>query len=269
MPNLDNITPLDRLLAIMATLRHPERGCPWDRAQTPASLVPYTLEEAYEVADAVAQDDSAALCTELGDLLFQVVFQARIAEEQGLFDFMAIAAAVADKLVQRHPHVFGDAEFSDDQAREQAWEHGKARERQQRQRYSAMDDIPLALPSLARASKLQRRAARLGFDWDEPEPVIAKIHEEIAEVQAELTANPNQERLTDEMGDVLFAIANWARHLGVDPEAALRATNRKFERRFRWMEQRAQQHNQALADLSLADQEALWQQAKRHETPPT
>lgn len=249
----------------MARLRDPDGGCPWDRAQTPQSIVPYTLEEAYEVADAVACGDSDALRDELGDLLFQVVFQARLGEEAGRFDFDAIAAAIGDKLLRRHPHVFADAEFAHDHEREAAWESAKAEERVGRDRHSAMDDIPLALPALARAMKLQRRARRVGFDWDAPARVIGKIREEIDEVQAEFDQGMDPERLTDEVGDVLFAVVNWGRHLGVDPETALRGSNRKFERRFRAMETLAEDRGGPLEALDSDAMEALWDEVKRRQ----
>jgi nucleoside triphosphate diphosphatase len=258
--------PVRRLRAIMAVLRDPESGCPWDRAQTPETIVPYTLEEAYEVGEAIAGGDADVIRSELGDLLFQVVFQARLGEEAGLFDFDSIAAGIADKLLRRHPHVFGDAEFAHDAEREAAWESAKADERRDRERHGTMDDIPVALPALARARKLQRRAARVGFDWDRASAVLDKIREEIAEVQAEVERGAPPERLADEVGDVLFALVNWARHLGVDAETALRGSNRKFERRFRAMETLAAGRGQGIADLGPDALEALWQEVKRSET---
>ena len=259
--------PIARLRAIMARLRDPQAGCAWDRAQTAASIVPFTLEEAYELADVIARDqgtaeDARELRDELGDLLFQVVFQARIAEEAGRFDLDDVARAIGDKLVRRHPHVFADAVHADDREREAAWEAEKARERGQRDQTSAMDDIPLALPALARAVKSQRRAARLGFDWDRPEPVVAKIHEEMAEVADALATGADPQAVSAEIGDVLFAVANWARHLGVDPEGALRGTTRRFEQRFRGMEVLAAERGLDLSALDQLAQEVLYREVK-------
>jgi nucleoside triphosphate diphosphatase len=263
--NIHDPDPLRRLRAIMARLRDPAGGCPWDQAQTPESIVPYTLEEAYEVGEAIAAGDPEVIQGELGDLLFQVVFQARLGEEAGQFDLDDIARAIGDKLLRRHPHVFGDAEFSHDHEREAAWESAKADERRERDRHSAMDDIPLAMPALARAAKLQRRARRTGFDWNAAAEVIGKIREEIDEVQAEFEQGAAPERLADEVGDVLFAVVNWARHLGADPETALRGSNRKFERRFRAMETLAEQRGQRTTDLDADALEALWIEVKRSE----
>jgi nucleoside triphosphate diphosphatase len=260
--------PVRRLRAIMAVLRDPESGCPWDRAQTPETIVPYTLEEAYEVGEAIAGGDADVIRSELGDLLFQVVFQARLAEEAGRFDFDDIALAIGDKLLRRHPHVFGEVDFADDHEREAAWESAKAEERRERERHSAMDDIPLAMPALARATKLQRRARRVGFDWEHPAPVLDKIREEIDEVQAEFEQGRVPERLADEVGDVLFAVVNWARHLGVDPESALRGSNRKFERRFRAMETLAVGRRLDLAQLDLEALDGLWREVKEAEAGP-
>ncbi|WP_018882796.1 MULTISPECIES: nucleoside triphosphate pyrophosphohydrolase [unclassified Thioalkalivibrio] len=268
--SLASPNPLERLRAIMARLRDPGAGCAWDRAQTAGSIVPFTLEEAYELADVVARDqgadaDTRELRDELGDLLFQVVFQARIAEEAGRFDLDDVARAIGDKLVRRHPHVFADVEHGSDAEREAAWEADKARERAARAQTSAMDDIPLALPALSRAVKSQRRAARLGFDWDDPAPVVAKIHEELAEVQAAVDQGEPPARIAEEVGDVLFAVSNWARHLGVDPEGALRGSTRKFEARFRQMEALAAASGETLAGLDFDRQETLYQEARRLE----
>jgi MazG family protein len=264
------MTPaLTRLLAIMARLRDPEQGCPWDREQNFATIVPYTIEEAYEVADAIARGDMAALRDELGDLLFQVVFHARLAEEAGLFGFSDVAAAIADKMVRRHPHVFGDVEISSAAAQSAAWEEHKARERAAEAaaagtRESVLDGVALALPALLRAAKIQRRAARIGFDWPEARPVIAKLAEEIAELEAELQAEPSADRarLEDEMGDILFAAANLARKLDIDPEAALRHATRKFERRFRRVEALAAERGIG-PDLNALD--TLWEEVKCEE----
>ena len=241
---------VERLLAIMARLRDPQRGCEWDMAQTWATIAPYTIEEAYEVADAVARNDADDLKDELGDLLLQVVFHARIAEEAGAFAFADVVAAISDKMERRHPHIFGDASHSP------GWEELKAAERRDTtQDDSALAGVAAGLPALMRAVKLQKRAARTGFDWPDQTGAIAKIVEEIEEVK---TASEDQRE--DEIGDLLFAVVNWARHLGVDPEAALRSGNAKFERRFRAMEALS---GEAFAALSLDDKEALWQQVKR------
>lgn len=241
---------VERLLAIMARLRDPTRGCEWDVAQTWATIAPYTIEEAYEVADAIARNDADDLKDELGDLLLQVVFHARIAEEAGAFAFTDVVAAISDKMERRHPHIFGDASHSP------GWEELKAAERRDTsQDDSALAGVAAGLPALMRAVKLQKRAARTGFDWPDQTGAIAKIMEEIEEVK---TASDDQRE--DEIGDLLFAVVNWARHLGVDPEAALRLGNAKFERRFRAMEALG---GEAFAALSLDDKEALWRQVKR------
>ncbi len=257
----------DRLLAIMARLRDPEHGCPWDREQDFATIAPYTIEEAYEVADAIARGDVAALKDELGDLLFQVVFHARIAEEAGHFTFDDVATAIADKMVRRHPHVFGDAEIASAAAQSEAWEEHKANERRAHAaaaglRESVLDGVALAYPALLRAAKIQRRAARIGFDWSEARPVVAKLAEEIAELEAELDAGADLVKIEDEMGDILFAAANLARKLDLDPEAALRRATAKFERRFRALEALAAARGIG-ADLDAL--EALWQEIKRGE----
>jgi ATP diphosphatase len=259
--------PLARLLAIMARLRDPEHGCPWDCEQDFATIAPYTIEEAYEVADAIARGDTAGLKDELGDLLFQVVFHARMAEEAGLFSFDDIAAAITGKMVRRHPHVFGDAEIASADAQTRAWEEHKAKERTARAaaagtRESVLDGVALALPALLRAAKIQARAARIGFDWPAARPVIAKIAEEIAELEAELDNGADPEKIEDEMGDVLFAAANLARKLGIDPEAALRRATAKFERRFRALETLGAERGIG-ADLDAL--ESLWQEVKRAE----
>ena len=244
--------PLNRLLSIMARLRGPS-GCDWDRAQTFATIAPYTIEEAYEVADAIERADFDDLRGELGDLLFQVVFHARMAEEAGHFDFTDVARAIADKMEARHPHVFGDAEASPD------WEALKATERHLQGTESAIDGVAAALPALLRAEKLQRRAARTGFDWPDPSGPADKVLEEVAE----LAEAPDDKR-AEEAGDLLFAAVNLVRAYGVAPEDALRAANLKFERRFRAMEVLAGGHD-AFAALSLDEQEALWQRVKAAE----
>lgn len=259
--------PMARLLAVMAWLRDRQHGCPWDLEQTFRTIVPYTIEEAYEVADAIERDDLAALKEELGDLLLQVVYHSQMASEAGAFDFAAVAATVADKMVGRHPHVFGDATIDTAEEQTASWETRKAAERAARGRAEgptgALDGVARALPALLRAEKIQKRAALVGFDWKETAPVIDKIEEELGELRRELTADGiDQARVADELGDVLFAVANLARHCKVDPEAALRATNDKFERRFRHIERRLGETGRKPADATLEEMEALWQEAK-------
>jgi ATP diphosphatase len=259
---------VERLLALMARLRHPEQGCPWDREQDFRSIAPYTIEEAYEVADAIERGDRAALREELGDLLLQVVFHARMAEEEGAFDFTAVAEGLIDKLIRRHPHVFGTARIEDAKSQSRAWEEHKRRERG-RGDDSALAGIARGLPEWLRAQKLQARAAAVGFDWPGPEAVIAKLEEELAELKRELCipadGKSRAERLTDEMGDLFFVLVNLARHLGVDPGAALRHANAKFERRFRRMEALARGDGKELPALPLAEQDRYWDQAKAEE----
>jgi MazG family protein len=267
--------PIDRLIAIMARLRDPEGGCPWDLEQNFATIAPYTIEEAYEVADAIARGDMASLREELGDLLLQVVYHARMAEERGDFRFDDVARAIADKMVARHPHVFGDAAVNGAAAQTRMWEEFKSRERAAKagvkgKPASVLDDVPLALPALLRAEKLQKRAARVGFDWPEASQVLDKIEEEIAELRAELKsggkpARPDPARVTDEIGDLLFALVNLARHLKTDPETALRGCNEKFERRFKAIEQALAAEGRSPKDAGLEEMEALWQDAKRRE----
>ena len=249
--------PIDRLLAIMARLRDPVSGCDWDRAQDFASIAPYTIEEAYEVADAIAREDMTALREELGDLLLQVVFHARMAEEAGHYCFADVARAIADKLETRHPHIFGDADATDEH-QTQRWERLKDAERRAKGASSAIDGVALALPELMRAEKLQKRAARVGFDWPDAAGPVDKVREELQEV---LDAAP--EELLEEAGDLLFAAVNLTRKLGLDAELALRAANAKFERRFRAMEQLASERGLDFASLSLDEQEALWQAVKQ------
>lgn len=254
---------LDRLLAIMAQLRNPERGCPWDREQDWVSIAPHTIEEAYELADAIARDDPDGVRDELGDVLFQVVFQARIAEEAGQFDFAAVARTIADKLERRHPHVFGDAAIADSAAQSQAWERHKLAERAARgQGTGALDGVTLGLPALTRAHKLGARAARVGFDWPDVPGVLDKVHEEIAELRAEVSTG-RAEAAREELGDLLFALAQAARHLRVDPEAALRAANAKFERRFRHVEALLATEGLSPGEVGMDRLESLWSRAKR------
>ena len=259
------MTELERLLQVMARLRDPERGCPWDVQQTFATIAPYTIEEAYEVAEAIARDDPTALKDELGDLLLQVVFHARMAEEAGEFDFRDVAGAIAAKLIRRHPHVFADVEYADAAEQTAGWERIKAAERAAAGQHSVFDGVPLALPALARAAKLQKRAARVGFDWPSIEPVLDKLDEELAELRAALAAGEPSERLAEELGDLLFVCANLGRHLHTDPETALRAANDKFVRRFRRIEALLDEQGRRAEDLSLAELDALWEQAKAEE----
>lgn len=275
MAEVLNLPPgIAGLIEIMARLRDPQRGCPWDVEQTFASIVPYTIEEAYEVADAVDRADMAALKDELGDLLLQVVFHARMAQEQGAFGFDDVVAAISDKMVRRHPHVFGDASVEDADAQTVAWEELKRREREASGEAdaSALAGIARGLPEWQRAVKLQKRAAAVGFDWPAPAPVLAKLHEEIEEVRVEfdaVAAAPDdaaaRERLQEEIGDVLFVCANLARHAKVDVGAALRGANLKFERRFRAMELQAAQDGMALPELSLEAQDGYWNRVKAEE----
>jgi ATP diphosphatase len=253
-----------RLLGIMAQLRDPAGGCPWDRVQDFASIAPYTIEEAYEVADAIAREDFAALPDELGDLLFQVVYHARIAEEAGRFDFADVTAAIADKMVRRHPHVFGDAAAREAAAHADAWEAQKAAERRARAESGVLDGVPLGLPALTRAEKLTKRAARVGFDWPDAAAVLDKLDEEAAELRAEL-AGADHDRLEDELGDMLFVLANLGRKLGVDPEAALRRANAKFSARFAGVERILAAQGVSPAETSLAAMEAAWAAVKRDE----
>jgi MazG family protein len=258
------MTELEQLLTLMTRLRDPEKGCPWDRGQTYATIVPHTIEEAYEVADAIAREDWAELRAELGDLLFQVVFYAEIAREEGRFDFADVAGGIVEKMTRRHPHVFGDASYANAAEQTAAWERIKSEEKTGESQPAAgiLDGIPLALPALTRAVKLQKKAARVGFDWGAVEPVLAKIEEEIAEIRHEIASDAPPERLADELGDVLFAVANLARHLKLDPEAALRGTNTKFERRFQQIEAWLAEDGRTPAEATLAEMDALWEQAK-------
>ena len=254
----------------MVQLRDPDGGCPWDNQQNFSTVAPYTIEEAYEVADAIERDDKPALKDELGDLLFQVVFHAQMAREEGSFDFNDVVESICDKMERRHPHVFGDVKFSSDQEQIKAWEAQKAAERAENGKdtgpTSALDGVARPLPALMRSEKLQKRAARVGFDWPETEPVFAKISEEISEIREVLENGGNPDRLTDEVGDLLFACVNLARHLSVDPEVALRHGNSKFERRFRQIEANLRDANKTPEDCSLAELEDQWVAAKATET---
>ena len=258
--SLEPEPPLSRLLRIMARLRDPVSGCEWDRAQSFGTIAPYTIEEAYEVADAIERGDLAALRDELGDLLLQVVFHSRIAEEAGLFDFAAVAAAIGDKMEARHPHIFSDTPDAG-QSREDRWEALKAKERRAKGSTSALDGVALALPALIRAEKLQKRAARQGFDWPDIDGPAAKVVEEMDELAA---AETGLER-AEEAGDLLFAAVNLVRAYGIAPEDALRTANLKFERRFRAMEQLASGNGQSFEALDLEQQEQLWIAVKASE----
>lgn len=255
---------IERLLQVMDRLRDSESGCPWDRAQTYASIVPHTIEEAYEVADAIARGDRAELKDELGDLLFQVVFYAQLAKEEGAFTFADVATAITEKMIYRHPHVFGDAEYASIAEQSAAWERLKAAERSTVLQ-GVLNGIPLALPALTRAVKLQRKAARVGFDWSELAPVIAKIEEELEEIRRELKAKTRSERVAEEIGDLLFACVNLARHVNVDPETALRAANAKFEGRFQRIEAWLAETGRTPEQSTLEEMDALWERAKAAE----
>ena len=267
---------ISRLNEIMAALRTPATGCPWDLEQTFATIVPYTLEEAYEVVDAIERGDVADLREELGDLLLQVVFHARMAEEEGRFDFGDVVDAITRKLIRRHPHVFGEARDLSSEEVKALWGHVKAEEKRARaetRRASgfpaeaatgALAGVPLAMPALTRALKLQQKASKVGFDWNNPRAVLAKLREEIDEVEAELDAGA-EDKVAGEVGDLLFAVANLARHLAVDPEAALRSANAKFERRFAHIEARLGAEGRAPEGATLDEMEALWEEAKRRE----
>jgi len=255
---------MERLIEIMAALRDPAGGCPWDLEQDFATIAPYTLEEAYEVADAIERGDLDALREELGDLLLQVVFHARMAEEQGAFRFEEVAAGICDKLVRRHPHVFGDAVVASAAEQTLAWEDIKAQEKAARGvQAGLLDDVPLSLPALTRAAKFGRRAARIGFDWPDATGPRAKLDEELAELDALLQADAPPAALAEELGDVLFSVANLARHLGIDPEAALRGSNARFARRFGHVERRLAESGLEPDSAGLERLESWWQEAKQ------
>jgi MazG family protein len=260
---------LDDLLDIMARLRDPERGCPWDLRQTFATIAPYTLEEAYEVADAIARDDMAELREELGDLLFQVVFHARVAEEVGHFAFADVADAICAKMIRRHPHVFAGVAYATDDELREAWETQKRAEREARAPAvagaGALDGVAAALPALLRAEKLQRRAARVGFDWPATAGVLAKCREELGEIEAAVTAGAARAMVEEEVGDLLFSCVNLARHLGVEGEQALRVAAAKFERRFRAMEQELAAVGTPVGEADLATMDAVWERVKARE----
>jgi len=263
---------ISRLIEIMAALRTPKTGCPWDLEQNFATIAPYTIEEAYEVADAIARDDLADLKEELGDLLLQVVFHARMAEEQKTFDFGDVVEAITTKLIRRHPHVFGDERARDPDAVKGLWDAIKAQEKKEKQASaangrpaaeSALAGVPVALPALTRALKLQTKAAKVGFDWNDPRAVLRKIREEADEIEQALDGDPAS--APGEVGDLLFAVVNLARHLGADPETVLRQTNQKFERRFSAIEQALAAQGKAPQEATLAEMDALWNAAKARE----
>lgn len=253
---------LQKLLQIMARLRDPEKGCPWDRVQTPQSISKYTLEEAYEVYDAVESGDMTALREELGDLLFHIVFYSRMAEERGAFDFFDVARSACDKMIRRHPHIFGDAGKAPD------WEDVKKLERAERHQTGVLSGVAKALPAAIRAYKLQSRAARVGFDWDKPDLVLDKIVEESNELRTEMARKEHVSEREDEMGDLLFACVNLARKLDIDPEKALKRTNAKFERRFSHIEDVLNSRHQSFDQTTLDEMEALWVEAKQMEKNP-
>ena len=258
------MSEVNRLLEIMASLRDPETGCPWDIKQTFETIVPYTLEEAYEVADSIERGHMKELKDELGDLLFQVVFYAQMAKEQGLFDFDDVVNAINDKLVRRHPHVFADVDCKDEAKLHEAWEQSKASERDQKavtEKASLLDGVAAALPALKRAQKLQKRAARVGFDWDGIDPVFDKLQEEIEEIRQALKQN-DQDSIKEESGDLLFSCVNLLRHMDVDAEEALRHCNHKFIQRFHYIEQQLQVLNRTIEQCDIDELEHLWQQAK-------
>ena len=268
------MSKINRILDVMAALRHPETGCPWDLQQDFQSIAPYTLEEAYEVTDAIERGDMDDLKDELGDLLLQVVFHARMAEEAGLFNFDDVVDAIADKMIRRHPHVFSDGEAKNADAVRKSWEEIKAEEKTAKGKAtpdklmpdSLMNDIPVTLPGLSRAIKIQNRAAKIQFDWPDVEPVFDKLNEEIAEIR-EAVASGSQDAMEDEVGDLLFVVANIARHLKVDPEQAVRRTNGKFMSRFKHVETLAAQSGKE--NLTLEELEAFWQLAKKAEKDAT
>ncbi|AMN47072.1 nucleoside triphosphate hydrolase [Steroidobacter denitrificans] len=268
---------IERLLNIMALLRDPQRGCPWDLEQDFRSVAPYTIEEAYEVVDAIERNDLQGLREELGDLLFQIVFHAQIAQEQGIFGFEEVVAGICEKMQRRHPHVFGNERIDTVAQQNLAWEQIKQRERAPRGGHSAsgvadgsgsdaaslLSDVPLALPSLTRAAKLGRRAAQAGFQWPDVAGALDKLDEEIAEMRAELARGADPEAIAAEIGDVLFCLVNVCRYLQIDPETSLRGTNAKFERRFRHVERRLRERGRSLQDASLEEMDALWEEGKR------
>jgi ATP diphosphatase len=256
------MSSIERLLQIMARLRDPQRGCPWDLEQTFSTIAPYTIEEAYEVADAIERKDVSALRQELGDLLFQVVFHSQMAREQGAFAFDDVVAAICDKMERRHPHVFGDARIDSAAAQTVAWEEQKRLERE-RSGASILADVPLALPALTRANKLGKRAAQVGFEWPDVKGALDKLDEELGELRQELAEQAGPAEIADELGDVLFCVVNVCRYLGVDPETALRGANAKFERRFGYVEQRLREQGRGAREATLEEMDRLWDEGKK------
>lgn len=276
-PSMPPSRDIETLLSIMKALRDPATGCAWDIEQSFETIAPYTIEEAYEVADAIHRADMYDLRQELGDLLLQVVYHARMAEEAGAFDFGDVVNAVCHKMVRRHPHVFGSPQERARGMQPGDWDRIKATEKAERaatkpapdKPQSLLDEVPGVLAPLKRAVKLQHKAGQVGFDWNDPKAVIAKIREEVSEIEAELEADPaDPERVTDELGDILFAAANLARHLKIDPDYALERTNQKFKKRFAFIEEALRERRQSFADVSLDDMEAIWQAAKRMQNLP-
>ncbi|EYU13774.1 nucleoside triphosphate pyrophosphohydrolase [Photorhabdus aegyptia] len=258
------MTSIERLLGIMAQLRHPQQGCPWDKQQTFKTIAPYTLEETYEVIDAIERGDFSDLKEELGDLLFQVVFYAEMGKEQQLFDFDDICDTISDKLERRHPHIFGQQQDISSDVAISGWEKRKAQERAQKDLHSVLDDIPASLPALMKAYKIQKRCAAVGFDWDTLGPVLDKVYEEIDEVMDEAhQAVVDQQHLEEEIGDLLFAVVNLSRHLGYKPEIALQKACNKFENRFREVEKQILNQGQTLEAATLEEMEQMWQQVKK------
>lgn len=266
----EKTSPIEQLLEIMEKLRDPKNGCPWDIEQTFKTIAPYTIEEAYEVAEAIAEEDMVELKSELGDLMFQVVFYTQMAKEEGHFDFNDVVQAIADKMIARHPHVFGVKSIVDAEAQTIAWEEMKAEERKRAAEkkgrpLSVLDNVAHTLPALTRAIKLQNRAARVGFDWPDTAPVFDKIKEELEELRAEIVANDNPDRIAEEYGDFLFVVANLGRHIGVEPETILAQTNRKFTRRFHYIEERLRENNKSPETSSLEEMDHYWNEAKKTE----
>lgn len=262
---MSNFSQIEELLRIMRCLRDPQKGCPWDLQQNFHTIAPYTVEEAYEVADAIEREDMQDLKEELGDLLFQVVFHAQMAQEQGWFEFDDVVIAINEKMVRRHPHVFADTKIESAEQQTAAWEQLKHKEREEKpEHHSTLDGVAKSLPGLTRALKLQRRAAKVGFDWLALPPVFEKLNEEVEELKAELQTNAAFERKEDELGDILFTAVNIARHAGIDPELALRRANLKFETRFRKMESLLEQDGKSIDEIGAQEMDHLWEQIKNH-----